>query len=294
MTKSFGFILFFSFLFFSLASQAHAGRIYFTVSNSSVAVGDNVTVTVHLDTQGQEINAVDLGILFPPFFEAKSISKSGSFLQLWVEEPSYGVGTAKFIGGTPGGIKTAGGIIGRVTLRARAVGDGSIALAPGASVLVNDGEGTQVSLQSGSVPISVVAKKAGEEKTPEKTPAKEEIEEKEDITPKKEKVETVTTKDKTKPARFNIGIGEDARVFNGQYFISFFTTDKQSGVDHYEVKEGKSAFTRARSPFLLDDQSMRSVIRVRAYDSAGNYRETVYPGFLKRIWWSLVNIFRKN
>lgn len=87
-------------------------------------------------------------------------------------------------------------------------------------------------------------------------------------------------------------MGQDPRVFGGKYFVSFFTTDSKSGVDHYEIKEGDNGYKTAQSPYLLSDQNLRSVVRVRAYDVAGNYRESVYPGIFKRFWWWITGFFR--
>ena len=70
---------------------------------------------------------------------------------------------------------------------------------------------------------------------------------------------------------------------SNKYWISFNTTDKQTGIDHYEIMEepltqfGSFQWGRAdapwieeRSPYVLDDQSLNSIIRVKAIDKAGN------------------------
>ena len=68
----------------------------------------------------------------------------------------------------------------------------------------------------------------------------------------------------------------------------FATIDKTSGVDYYEVKEGKHDFQRAESPYLLEDQSLRSKISVRAVDKAGNERiAEIIPPF-KVSWKDIV------
>jgi hypothetical protein len=43
-----------------------------------------------------------------------------------------------------------------------------------------------------------------------------------------------------------------------------------SGIDHFEVKEGKKDFKKAESPYLLEDQELKSKILVKAVDKAGN------------------------
>src|SRR5262249_47050520 len=80
-----------------------------------------------------------------------------------------------------------------------------------------------------------------------------------------------------------IGIYHDASIFDGKYFITFSTIDKQTGVDYYEVLEQDAngniqgtttpaIWKRATSPYLLADQSLQSAVMVRATDKAGNQR----------------------
>jgi len=81
------------------------------------------------------------------------------------------------------------------------------------------------------------------------------------------------------PEEFEPQIGQDPTMYDGKYFLSFIAQDKTSGVDHYEVtevpwfsfkktKEGKVV----QSPYLLEDQRLRKVIKVKAVDKAGNER----------------------
>jgi hypothetical protein len=76
--------------------------------------------------------------------------------------------------------------------------------------------------------------------------------------------------DSTVPEEFKSEIGQDPSVFEGKYFLSFSTTDKLSGIDHYEVREGKKDFKIAKSPYVLEDQNLRGKIIVKAIDKAGN------------------------
>ena len=273
----------FGFLF---STTAFAARIYFEPATNTHEVGESFTVNVKLDTQGENINAVDLGVLYPQLLEIRSISKSGSAVQLWVQEPNYTSTGIFFSGGSPGGIKSSNALIAKITMKAKAIGDGNFQLTPTSSVLLNDGQGTKAQLTVGQASFNVIAQpkkdstptpKPGESVKPTAEPEKEQ--------PKEE------SKDNTKPKKFKVFMGQDPRVFGGKYFASFFTTDSKSGVDRYEIKEGGGEYKIAQAPYLLSNQDGRTVIRVRAYDSAGNYRETVYPGLFKRIWWKLLSIF---
>ncbi len=88
-------------------------------------------------------------------------------------------------------------------------------------------------------------------------------------------------KDEILPEPFKIEIQKDSALFSGQYFIVFSTTDKQTGLDYYEIAEKRGKETknynelewkRGESPYLLKDQELKSYIYVKAVDKAGNER----------------------
>jgi hypothetical protein len=80
-----------------------------------------------------------------------------------------------------------------------------------------------------------------------------------------------------------------------RWMVLFATQDKGSGMDHYEVREVDpllpwwgSGWHVAESPYLLEDQTLRSAVYVRAYDNDGNVREeslaaTYGPTLLRKI-----------
>jgi len=288
MDKLIKYILFFTIILFA-ANPAYAARVFFEPAEGTHEVGESFTVNVKIDTQGQNINVVDLNISYPPLLEVQSISKSGSVVQLWVQEPNH-TNTGIFLsGGLPGGINTSNGVIAKLTLRAKAIGDGGLQLTPASSVLLSDGEGTKASLNAGTVVFHITpqVKKATTTESPAESPKEEP---KEKLEPEKEKDEG-KVEDKIKPKKFDILFAKDPRIFDGKDFISFFTVDSESGIDYYEIKLGKDDFKIAQAPYLLEGLTPRTVIKVRAYDTAGNYRETVYPNILRRFWWFLLNLF---
>jgi len=104
--------------------------------------------------------------------------------------------------------------------------------------------------------------------------------------------------DSTSPKDFEPKIAKDESMFEGRYFLSFFTEDETSGVDRYEVLEiahgnifrvikeeilkllikeetldiESEEWEREKSPYLLKDQDIRSRIYIKAVDKAGNER----------------------
>ncbi len=138
-------------------------------------------------------------------------------------------------------------------------------------VLLNDGLGTPAQFKSRGAIFNLLS---------EKTEA-----------PKREWEEKVS-KDDILPESFDIEINRDSAIFGGKYFVIFSTTDKQTGIDHYEVKEGKGDWKRTSSPYLLEDQKLKSIIEVKAVDKAGNVRIAEYTPPQKPIYfWIIISIF---
>lgn len=250
-------------------AHAHAAEITFDSSIDTVAVGDTVVFHVLLNTDTASVNAVDLGILYPKNLGVQTISKAGSFIQIWLKEPSYTSDVVFLSGGAPGGINAKDVIVATIVFEAKSVGDGALGLSPTSAVLLNDGSGTQAPISLQTKTIHVVARKANQNPK----------------TSVQDASATRTKSDFVAPQGFTPLIGSDPTLFKGKYFISFLSTDSGSGIDHYEIKEGDNHYTIARSPYLLSDQTLHSVIHIKAFDAAGNVREETYPGIFKRLWW---------
>jgi len=79
-------------------------------------------------------------------------------------------------------------------------------------------------------------------------------------------------KDTIPPEPFSIEIYKEPLIFDGKYFLIFSAVDKQTGIDFYEAKEGDNSWQKQKSPYLLEDQQLNSIINVKAVDKAGNER----------------------
>jgi len=172
--KYFCFLLVF-FVVFSIfnVSEANAANLYFSPSSGNFSVGNILSTSVFVNTQGESINDTDAIINFPAdLLEVVSLSKSGSIFSLWVQEPSFSnsAGTITFNGGlpTPGFDGTAGKIV-NIVFRVKSAGSASLVFSS-AAVRANDGFGTNV-LQARAQALFTL--KAVEEPTLEK-PAPEE------------------------------------------------------------------------------------------------------------------------
>ncbi|TFG35100.1 MAG: hypothetical protein E4H47_02370, partial [Parcubacteria group bacterium] len=243
-------ILFFSLLLFPLLSNG--ATLYFSPEKAEYGQGDVFKVEVRLDTKGDSINACEAKIYFDKNqLEIADIAKGGSLTTLWAKDPFYSniEGTIVLVGGIPGGFKGDGKII-SIIFRAVGSGPAGVSFQDGSRVLLNDGKGTPAGLVKEDAIFEISSSKA--------QPSDE----------WKKEIE----KDKALPESFEIKIGQDPAVYEGRYFIVFSTTDKQTGIAYYQIKEGGSDWKTGESPYLLNDQGLEEKVLVKAVDKAGNER----------------------
>lgn len=242
--------------FFSLPFGVKAATtIYFDLEKPTVYESDVFLVNLEISTSDKPINVVDGTILYDSDkLEVKEVSTGGSLLALWPKPPVFAndKGTLSFVGGIAEGFQGKKGEVLKIIFLAKNEGEAQIDFLDGFSVFLHDGQGTQINPWLRPLSLNIL-------KRPPEIPAKDEW-------------QNLVEKDKTPPELFEIIISQDPSIFDNQYFISFFTTDAESGIAHYEVKEGDRDFVQAESPYLLKDQSLRSLIKIKAVDKAGNER----------------------
>lgn len=250
---------------------AEAAKLYLEPEKGEYYQEDTFIVEVRLNTEGEYVNTIKGDLSFPQdILEVKDLSKGNSVLTLWAEEPSFSnqKGEISFIGGVPAGYQGWDGLLGRIIFEAKKEGEVEIKFQENCQVLLNDGFGTPAKLETKGAILTIL-------------PEKLEI-------PKNEWLGELK-KDKIPPEAFEIEILQDPSIFEGKYFIAFSTTDKQTGIDHYEVKEGRKEWKIAQSPYLLENQSLGEEIKVKAIDKAGNKRiQMIKPGKIeveKKISW---------
>jgi len=76
--------------------------------------------------------------------------------------------------------------------------------------------------------------------------------------------------DSTAPFPLTVLVSRNDSMFDGNYFLTFSTTDKTSGIARYDVVEGLSPQEDTTSPYVLKDQTLKQSLVVRAFDKAGN------------------------
>ena len=99
--------------------------------------------------------------------------------------------------------------------------------------------------------------------------------------------------DSVSPEEFELDIAE----IQGKNFLVFNGNDTMSGIDHYDILEIskplffgtlKKIWKTGESPYLLDDQKLKSEITVKAIDKAGNERIAKISPPCKISWKDLI------
>lgn len=239
-----------------LPGLAFASTLYIDTNHSNFFVGDTVLFSVRINSENKNINAVEGKVSLnheAGVISLIDINTAGSEFSLWPDKPSPSENNTSisFVGGSPGGLTSKDAIVFNLALKLQETGQ--ITLSPSnIGVYLNDGKGTKDNVSVKNLIINILPKKSDAQSADDWG--------------------NIISNDKTAPESFEITLGQDPSVFDNQYFISFFTTDAESGVAHYEVKEGDRDFVQAESPYLLKDQSLRNLIKVKAVDKAGNER----------------------
>jgi hypothetical protein len=277
-------------LFFVVPNLAAAATLYMDPPEASLNRGDAITIAVRLDTDeaaGECINAIDGVINYTESITPVDISVGRSILPVWVESPNIDKANRRitFAGGIPNGYcgRVEGdprltNVIAELVFRAPGLQVGAasssdqadIYFAPETKAYLNDGFGTEASLSTLGTRVQLSGVVGNEIL---------------------DDWRLAVNADEIPPEEFTITLEKDEFAAEGKYYIVFNTTDKQTGIDRYEVIEESAAeagrfsfgaatapWLEARSPYVLNDQTLRSTIRVRAIDKAGNeYVATLVP-----------------
>lgn len=241
---------------FLIPSPTHAARLYFDPQTLNTRVGQESKIDLVLDPEGEDINALDITVQFPSDnLEFRRALLGDSLVSMWISNPKALGSEIKFAGIMPGGFsgviepetnKLLPGTVASFLFLPTSVGSVQLGVTS-AKLSQNDGKATLVPYTTLPALITIG-----------------------------QSVNTSTTlyklDDSAPPDDFKPIIFKSRHVYGGKYALAFNATDKDSGVDHYEVKEGSEDFRRAESPYLLEDQTLGSIIYVRAIDSAGNER----------------------
>jgi hypothetical protein len=258
----------FSGFFFS--SDTRAAVLIFETSSTVFSIGRDVKVDIVVDSEGQGLNAFEGRVSFPnSLLSLKQIHDGNSIISFWIERPRLSsadsdASTIAWSGITPGGFHEVPGFSAEkrgnlfsIIFSPRKEGTGRIE-ADNIRILLEDGQGTPAKVSS--LPLFFKTKEGAGTVTP-------------------------IAEDTNRPEEFRPQIANDPLIFDNQNFLAFAASDKESGIDHYEVLETwfnripeNAGWINAESPYLLKNQALDTYIFVKAVDKSGNYLiESVPP-----------------
>jgi hypothetical protein len=129
-------------------AETQSASLYLSPYSGAFFVGNTFDVSVFVNTEENNINAVEVNLKFPPeLLQVTSPTANFSFISIWADQPSYSnkEGIISFKGGVPNpGIKTSAGLISTITFRAKAPGVAKISFLDSSQVLLSDGKGTNI------------------------------------------------------------------------------------------------------------------------------------------------------
>ncbi len=276
---SVSFALLFSFVL-ALPITAGAAELTLTSEIQEVGIDQQFQVDLVLNTENEEINAIEGRVIFPEdLLELKEIRDGNSVINFWIDRPraitnkETNNNEIVFAGITPGGFNGQNGLIFSAVFQSMREGSGAIEVHD-IKALLNDGEGTEAETRILNLEFRILK---SESQIPDS---------RFQILP-----------DADPPEEFIPQIAADPAIFDGKWFLVFATQDKKSGIAGYAIHESTRIRTRvdakdwisAESPYLLRDQKLRSYIYVKAADKAGNERIAMilpkYPLKEHVDWW---------
>ncbi len=236
--------------FFGAYTQASALMVSLEKPTGVVQVGDTVFVKVLLDTDETEINVLEGSIGVSGNVDINFIQTGGSIFTLWPTSPVYKNNTIAFTGGTPSSV--FGGKLHVFTLAVTPRSTGIVTFNTDRIVgYIADGNGTSL-------------------KAPRRTSMSFSVAEK--IKDTRNDMEALLSEDATAPLPFSIEYARDLSLYDGKVFLSFYTTDAQSGIEKYEVIEEGERSVVTDGVYVVKNQNLTGKITVTAFDVAGNKR----------------------
>lgn len=134
-------------VFAFVPALSRAATLSIDPAGGSFVAESTFNVSIFLDTEKEEVNAVDFGLIFPADkLQIVSPSTGFSVVSSWVHQPSFNnqLGRISFQGVMPSGIYAEKGLIATVTFRAKSLGRAVLKFTDNSAVILNDGKGTDV------------------------------------------------------------------------------------------------------------------------------------------------------
>ena len=242
------FILVFTLLIFP--KLLFAAEFFMETNNSEPIVEETFVVDVYVNSL-EAANLVAGTVVFDEsLLSLERITFGNSIVNFWIERPSERQpAEVSFAGLVAGGFSSTEALVLTMHLRAKTVGQATLNLTE-TKVLAHDGLGTELKVLNQPLVLNLKTGIPGE---------------------------AVAITDTEAPESFKPELVRRDDWFDGQAVLVFDTVDKGTGIEAYYVKEFAFSFMRpfkswqlVSSPYVLNDQTERSIILIKAVDRAGN------------------------
>jgi hypothetical protein len=245
-------ILFIACLLVMAPHKTFAAAVVFGNVPTTVAQQQQFYIDIKIDPQGVALNGIQAQVLFSSDTLSFVRAETGtSLINYFIDAPSVSGNTVTFSGTIVGGFNglidpfdqthTSPGQMVRLVFAGIAPGNATITT-KGVTVTDNDGSGTLENVPDATAAFAVSTA----------------------IEP------SVYTTADTIPPAISASVVKDTNLYDGKYALIFTAVDKESGIDHVQLQEGNGPWTTIESPYVLRDQTRKSILSLRAYDVAGN------------------------
>lgn len=239
-------------LFVLVPCNAFAARMVLQHAPDTVARQQQFYVDVAVDAEGDSFNAIEGSVGFSSeTLSLVRIETGNTIISNFIDAPTVAGDTISFSGIIVGGFdglidpfdqsKKFPGKIMRLVFSGKEQGNAMV-FANKVSVSANDGSGS-ISSAAGTRASFAVS---------------------EAVAP------SMYSSGDSNPPIVSASVVQEPDLFEGKYTLVFNATDKESGIDRVELREGLGAWKTIHSPHLLQDQSRKSILSIRAYDASGN------------------------
>ncbi len=215
-------------------------KFYFQQVDQSVGKDQSFLVEVWFASRDQKINAIEGNILLDENLILEQILETETTISLWIEKPQLKDDKIIFAGIIPGGLEEKAKIF-TLKLKSKESGEALISF-NNLKALINDGYGTEDKVISENLKINIKAKTlVQEEKFIDEIP----------------------------PRILEYQITKIPEIYGNKWVLVFRGIDKESGIDHYEIKEDEN-FYPAESPYLIKNQLLNKPIFLKVIDKFNN------------------------
>lgn len=240
---------------------AYGAAIELTSQAKDLSVESQFEVSIQLNTEGENLNAVSGSILFPSDTLALQAIRDGdSVVNFWIIKPTEApftdkLSSVRYSGTIPGGYNGTGKLF---SLVFQAIAPTSAAQITAQELvhLKHDGRGTLTTSASNPLLFQIQAKT-------------------DSLTNPDTSTLVIPLTDTTAPLLIEASVVQDRNLYDNKWVVIFFTVDPESGIDHYEIQESNNPEPTAEpwrtvaSPEPLADQSRAQWVHIKAVNRAG-------------------------